>query len=138
MFRTLDLVMIAALVATAGWTFKVKHDTRIAQEELTALQNRLRLEQEAIDILRADWSLLTSPERLQMLSERFKGELGLEEVAPSSIGSIGEVPTRDSLPLPGEGTGDHGVGEKQLKAEGDPDMAIKTGSVEKQDMPGDE
>ena len=122
MFRTLDIVMIAALIGGAAWTFKVKHDSRIALERVARLENRLRLEQEAIDILNADWSLLTSPERLERLAERYRSQLGLVPTEPSAIGKLSEIPERDAVmpqtPNP----------EKAAASEQDKD-AIKTGSI---------
>ena len=101
MFRTLDIIMIGALIAGAAWTFKVKYDSEVAKEELARLERRLRIEQEAIDILKADWSLLTSPERLENLTARYHDELRLEEARPDQVGTIGEIMMRP-LPIDGE------------------------------------
>ncbi|MEZ5870673.1 MAG: hypothetical protein R3D32_02280 [Nitratireductor sp.] len=129
MFRTLDVVMIAALVAGAAWTFKVKHDSRIALERVAKLEHRLRLEQEAIDILNADWSLLTSPERLEKLAERYREQLDLVPTEPSAIGRIGEIPDRGTVPpVTGEP-------EKAAAVNNGKD-GIKTGSISRETAKG--
>ena len=98
MFRTLDVIMIAALIGAAAWTFKVKSDSEAAVERVARLEKRLQLEHEAIDILNADWSLLTSPDRLEKLVERYREDLSLEPVSPNMVGTLGDVPTADEMP----------------------------------------
>lgn len=104
MVRTLDFIMIAALIGTAGYTFKVKHDAEQAAARVETLETRLRLEREAIDILKADWSLLTSPDRLEKLVERHKEELGLEPASPRQIVTIDKIPEKlpELAPIDGE------------------------------------
>lgn len=94
MFRTLDIIMIGALIAGATWTFKVKYDSEVAREELARLERRLQIEREAIDILKADWSLLTSPDRLEKLVTRYQEELLLAPAQPEQVGSFSEIPVR--------------------------------------------
>ena len=118
MVRTLDFIMIAALIATAGYTFKVKHDAEQAAIRVETLETRIRLEREAIDILKADWGLLTSPDRLEKLVERHKEELGLEPTAPHQIVTLDKIPQKlpelapiDGEPLPADGrSADNGDG----------------------------
>jgi hypothetical protein len=98
------LIMIAALIGTAGYTFKIKHDAEQAAARVETLETRMRLEREAIDILKADWSLLTSPDRLEKLVERHKEELGLEPATPRQIVTIDKIPQRppELAPIDGE------------------------------------
>ena len=92
MLRPLDIAMIAALIAAGSWTFKVKHDSEVAMERVAKLERQIAAEREAIDLLRADWSLLTSPDRLQALSERHGDELQLTPIDPGRILSIDDIP----------------------------------------------
>jgi hypothetical protein len=126
MVRTLDIVMIAMLIAGAGYTFKVKHDAEQAVARVESLETRIRLEREAIDILKADWSLLTSPDRLEALVARHREELGLEPLSPRQIVTIDKVPQRqpDLLPIDGEGTVEDGRAADSGVADG-----TVTGSV---------
>jgi hypothetical protein len=133
MLRTLDIVMIGALIAGAGWTFKVKHDAEQAVARVETLETRIRLEREAMEILKADWSLLTSPERLEALIERYKDELMLDHAQPRQILTLGEIPEKQPEilppldgPLDGEG---EDVGSSRAQSGTDP--ATITGSVTK-------
>ncbi len=110
MVRTIDIVMIAMLIAGAGYTFKVKHDAEQAVARVESLETRIRLEREAIDILKADWSLLTSPDRLEALIARHREELGLEPISPRQIVTLDKIPQKqpDLMPIDGEGMADDG------------------------------
>jgi hypothetical protein len=131
MLRTLDIVMIGALIAGAGWTFKVKHDAEQAVARVETLETRIRLEREAIEILKADWSLLTSPDRLEVLLTRYKEELGLENAQPRQIVPLDKVPEKQPeilLPLdaPVDGAGE---ADGSSRAQYGTDPATITGSV---------
>jgi len=124
MFRTLDVIMIGALIAAASWTFKVKYDSEAAHERISKLEKRLEIEKEAIDILNADWSLLTSPDRLEKLVERYHDQLQLAPVDPEMIGTLNDIPQSTDLPAAGNG-------EAQKYAGEGPDKRAVTGAVNK-------
>jgi hypothetical protein len=140
MIRTLDIIMIGVLIAGAGYTFKVKHDAEQAVARVESLETRIRLEREAIDILKADWSLLTSPDRLEALIKRHQEELGLEPLSPRQIVTIDKIPQRqpDLLPIDGEGTApDRRDAEAEVPEEADRTLtgsvAVEPGSEEFQE-----
>jgi hypothetical protein len=123
MLRSIDVVMIGLLLGGAAFTFKVKHDSEVAIEKVTKLQNEIKAEQEAIDILKADWSLLNDPKRLQALVQRYQEQLGIEQLDPQAIGSFAEIPIKPpQLPDP-EG------GDIASLIDAAPDNEIKTGAV---------
>ena len=124
MFRTLDVIMIAALIGAAAWTFKVKYDSEAAMARVAKLEKRLQIEKEAIDILNADWSLLTSPERLKKLVERYREELPLEPTEPKMIGTLEDVPMIAEMPaeMPDDG--------RAASADEATDRETITGSIE--------
>jgi hypothetical protein len=131
MIRTLDVIMIGVLIAGAGYTFKVKHDAEQAVARVESLETRIRLEREAIDILKADWSLLTSPDRLEALIQRHREELGLEPLSPRQIVTVDKVPERlpDLLPIDGEADAPEG---RAADADGTQESdGTLTGSVSK-------
>jgi len=97
MIRSIDIVMIVAVIGSATWTFKVKSDSEAALQRVAVLERRIELEREAIDLLKADWSLLTSPDRLQKLVERYRDELKLEPVTAAHVGKASEIPLRGQL-----------------------------------------
>ena len=93
-FRTTDIVLIAVMVTAAAFTYKTKHDAENQLAELRKVQEQIRLEKDLIDVLRADWSLLTQPARLQRLAEQYQSELGLVPVEATQIGAFSELPPR--------------------------------------------
>ncbi|MFC3324071.1 cell division protein FtsL [Mesorhizobium cantuariense] len=94
MFRTSDIVLIAVMVAAAALTYKTKRE---AEEQLASVQNihaQIRYEEDTIDLLKADWSLLTQPSRLQKLAELYKSQLELQPVSARQIVGIGDLPAK--------------------------------------------
>ncbi|QDY99313.1 hypothetical protein FQ775_02405 [Nitratireductor mangrovi] len=92
MFRTTDIVLIAVMVSAAAFTYKTKHEAENQLAELRKVESQLRLEQETIDLLKADWSVLTQPARLQQLAEIYQEELKLAPVEPQQIATPAELP----------------------------------------------
>ena len=94
MFRTSDIVLIAVMVSAAALTYKTKRE---AEEQLAAVQKihaQIRYEEDTIDLLKADWSLLTQPSRLQKLAELYKSQLELQPVSARQIVGIGDLPAK--------------------------------------------
>jgi len=117
MLRTLDLVLVGAMIAAATVTYQIKHAAEEKLEEVRELQAEIKLQEETIDLLEADWSLLNQPSRLQRLSTAFEAELGLKTIEPDQMAGPGELPGRAS------------EFEPQL-ADGATDAELTTGSVE--------
>lgn len=93
-FRTTDVVLIAAMVAAAAFTYKTKHEAETQLAEFNRIERQIRLERDSIDVLKADWSLLTQPARIQRLVEAYQEQLDLQPVDPTQVGSISELPQR--------------------------------------------
>ncbi|RUV67375.1 MAG: hypothetical protein EOR30_08655 [Mesorhizobium sp.] len=94
MFRTSDIVLIAVMVSAAALTYKTKRE---AEEQLAAvhmIQAQIRYEEDTIDLLKADWSLLTQPSRLQKLAEIYRSQLELEPVSARQIIGLDDLPAK--------------------------------------------
>ena len=94
MFRTSDIVLIAIMVSAAAMTYKIKSDAEAQQAQVHRLQAQIHTEEDTIDLLKADWSLLTQPARLQKLAELYKAQLGLEPTDAHQIVSLDDIPVR--------------------------------------------
>ena len=94
MFRTTDMVLIAVMVSAAAFTYTTKHGAEAELSKVRKLEAAIRFEEETIDVLKADWSLLTQPARLQKLAEAYRDELHLVPVEAHQIGDIDELPER--------------------------------------------
>lgn len=127
MFRPLDILFIGLLLAGAAFTYKIKHDSEVAIERVAKLEREIKKEQELTDILKADWALQVSPKRLEILVEKYRGELGLDVLKSENIGGLEQVPVKVQIPkiLPDTGIADLIMPNTNL------DTNIATGSVDR-------
>lgn len=88
------MVLIAVMVSAAAFTYTTKHAAEAELSQLRKIEQAIRFEKETIDVLKADWSLLTQPARLQRLSDAFASQLQLLPVEPHQIAEINELPMR--------------------------------------------
>ena len=94
MFRTSDIVLIAVMVSAAAFTYKTKHEAEDQLVEVRKIEAAIRYEQDSADLLKADWSMLTQPARLQKLAEIYQAELQLAPVEASQFGGIEDLPLK--------------------------------------------
>ncbi len=94
MFRTSDIVLIAVMVSAAAFTYKTKHEAESRLDEVRRIETQIKLEEDTIILLKADWSVLTQPSRLQRLSEIYQADLGLQPVEAHQIVGLDELPMR--------------------------------------------
>ena len=94
MFRTSDIVLIAVMVSAAAFTYKTKHQAEDQLATVRKIEAQIRFEEDSIDLLKADWSLLTQPSRLQKLAEIYETELNLQPVEAHQIVGLDELPSR--------------------------------------------
>lgn len=95
MFRTTDIVLIAVMVGAAAFTYKTKHEAEDRLDAVRKIEARIRYEEDTIDLLKADWSLMTQPSRLQKLAEAYQGELNLVPIEAYQITTVDELPARE-------------------------------------------
>lgn len=94
MFRTTDIVLIAVMVSAAAFTYQTKHEAEDQFAELRRIEQQIRFEEDSIDLLKADWSLLTQPSRLQRLTEIYDAQLQLQPVEARQIVELEDLPPR--------------------------------------------
>jgi len=80
---TLLFVFLALIVG--GVLFKVKYAVVEIEQQLTETQNQIQRERENIHILKAEWSHLNEPQRLQKLAENY---LDIQPMKTEQIASI--------------------------------------------------
>jgi cell division protein FtsL len=89
----LSTFLFACIAGAIGiGLFFVKHEVRDQEARLAELNQEIRREQEAIHILKAEWSYLNDPARLRQLSEKF---LSMRVMGPAQITSL-TGPRRDA------------------------------------------
>ena len=105
--------IVWALVAVAAGAFSIVVNTEVQEREdaLASVHREIARHNEAINVLRAEWSYLNRPGRLESLARR---HLGLQPPKPDQAMRISELPIagrpdpigvaavrRPSPPLPG-------------------------------------
>jgi len=89
--RFINLVVICALVLAASYVYHIKYESTVQAERLAKLRSELRHERDLIATLRAKWSELDNPARIEALSKRF---LQLRPVAPTQFDPLDRLPER--------------------------------------------
>lgn len=92
MLKTIDIAIIALMAAAAVMTFRIKYQADQQLAEVRRLEAQIQLEVDTIDLLKADWSLLVQPGRLQNLVGLHQEELGLETTQPHQMVRPQELP----------------------------------------------
>lgn len=119
MFRTLDIILVVVMTAVAAVTYTLKHQAELKLEELRKIEAEIKLERDTIDLLRADWALLTQPSRLQTLIGIYQNELQLEPTLSTQLAQPSELPMlKADLPVydPADANKDGEVSAKEAKA----------------------
>jgi cell division protein FtsL len=91
MMRILNICVIAALVAAAVYVYQIKFESTRQAERLAKIRMEIRQEQDAIAALRAEWSKLDNPARIQDLAKR---HLKLKPIDPRQFDSLHQLPER--------------------------------------------
>jgi len=138
MLRTLDIILIVFMTVAAAVTYTIKHRAEDKLAEVHKLEAEIRLEKDTIDLLKADWSLLTQPGRLQQLITAYQTELQLVPTESTQLARPMELPMlKADLPVfdPADTDQDGKVSTKEAKVfaakKASETDKISTGSVEK-------
>lgn len=101
MLRSFDLILVGVMTAAAVVTYSIKHNADEKLAEVRRLEAEIKLEKDTIDLLKADWALLTQPSRLQRLINVYQSELGLQPTETTWLAMPKELPmARAMLPQP--------------------------------------
>jgi cell division protein FtsL len=92
MMRLLNILVIAALVAAAAYVYKIKFESTRQAERLAKVRMEIRQEQDSIASLRAEWSKLDAPARIQELAQRHLTTL--RPIDPRQIDTLRNLPER--------------------------------------------
>jgi cell division protein FtsL len=94
MGRLFNLVLLAAMIFGAAVTYDMKHKAEIAADRVASLQSDISREKSRITLLKAEWSMLTQPGRLQATVEKYADHFQLQPFSPDQIATIDEIPLR--------------------------------------------
>jgi hypothetical protein len=105
MLRTFDVVLIVIMIAAAAVTYHVKQRAEQKEMAIAEIRHRIGQEEDNIKLLRAEWSLLTEPSRLQKLTDLYHDQLGLEPLDPKQMTTFQDLPVRPAA-VPGTSSAD--------------------------------
>lgn len=89
--RVLNFLVIGLLLFAAGYVYKIKMETTVRTERVMQLRADIRAERSAIATLRAEWSKLQTPVRVQELSEKY---LKLKPVDTQQFDTLASLPEK--------------------------------------------
>jgi len=98
--RIIHLLVIGLLVFAAAYVYRIKMESTERTERVLRLHADVREQRDAIAALRAEWSRLDAPLRLQGLAER---HLSLKPIAANQYDQLKNLPERPpSFARPGD------------------------------------
>ena len=126
--RIIHLLVIGMLVFAAAYVYRIKMDSTERTERVLRLRAEIREQRDAIAVLRAEWTKLDAPLRLQGLVER---HLTLKPLTATQYDSLKNLPERPpSLVKPGESDP---IGAMLQTIEATADAPTSTGSISPQE-----
>jgi len=97
MIRLINICVIAALFVAAAYVYKIKFESTQRAEQVAKLRTEIRREHDAIAALRAEWSRLDTPARIQELARR---HLALKPIEQRQFDRLDQLPERPTPLVP--------------------------------------
>ncbi len=94
--RIIHASVIVALIAAATYVYDIKFESTMQAERLAKIRAEIRRERDAIAALRAEWSKLDSPDRVEGLAQRY---LPLKTTDARQVDQLADLPERPKSPL---------------------------------------
>ncbi|WP_181702545.1 cell division protein FtsL [Chthonobacter albigriseus] len=94
MTRFVNALLVFLMVLSAAAVYDMKYEAELASEKLARVQRQIAQEQERISFLKAEWSVLTQPARLEELVDRHTDILQLTPITANHIGTLADIPAK--------------------------------------------
>jgi cell division protein FtsL len=92
MLRFVNICLLLGLLALAYIIYQVKYETRALDAEIATIGKEIEAERDGIAVLRAEWSLLNRPERIERLAKK---HLKLAPSDPRQVVTVDSVTDSD-------------------------------------------
>lgn len=92
MLRFVNVCLVLGLVALAYVIYEVKYESRALDTEIAQLKEDIETERDAVAVLRAEWSLLNRPERIERLAQKY---LKLAPAKPAQLVTLDTLKDSD-------------------------------------------
>jgi hypothetical protein len=89
--RLLNLCVLALLVLAAAYVYEIKFESTLRAERVAKMRGDVQRERDAIAALRAEWSTLENPARIQGLARR---HLRLRPAEAAQYDALERLPER--------------------------------------------
>lgn len=106
MSRLLNLLFLAAMLTGAIVTYEMKRQAENSADLVSQLERDIATEKDAIQLLRAELSMLLQPSRLQAVVERYPDHFKLEDFTPAQYATVDEVQFRPLVSIDEETNAD--------------------------------
>ena len=100
MGRIFNLILLGVMIVAAAMTYDLKYNAESAANRVARLQSDIAKERAKIQALRAEWSMLDQPARLQALVEAHADHFQLAPFSPDQIATVADIPMRPVPPDP--------------------------------------
>jgi cell division protein FtsL len=99
MMRSSTFIALILVCGLGFGLFKVKYEVQSLEDELGKINRQTATDQDAIHVLKAEWSYLTQPVRIGAMAGR---HLALSPVTSAQMGSFDQLPLKSDRPLEAE------------------------------------
>lgn len=89
------LIWSVLVTGAAATIFALKYEVQNLEERLSFLNAQIVKDQEAIHVLRAEWSYLNRPAALEKVAKEY---LTLEPITALRMGAVDKIPERELVP----------------------------------------
>ena len=94
MFRILNIVAVVVLVGSAVYAYEIKYASLFQAEQLAKAKRDLGRETDRVAMLKAEWSQLDNPQRIETLADKYLGGQTLQLNQIVTAGAVPEKPAR--------------------------------------------
>jgi len=92
--RIFNAVLLAIMVIGAAVTYTMKHNAEAMANHVAQLAASIAKERETIATLKAEWSMLVQPGRLQNVISHYADHFQLAPFSADQVASLAEIPEK--------------------------------------------
>jgi hypothetical protein len=100
MVRIFNALLLSVMIIGAGITYDMKHRAEEAANRVAGLKADIARERDAVSVLKAEWSMLSQPGRLQTVVARYADHFKLAPFSAAQVATLQELPMKpvDAVP----------------------------------------
>jgi hypothetical protein len=94
MTRYVNALLVFLMVLSAAAVYDMKYEAELAAGRVAELETRINGARAELSLLKAEWSVLTQPARLESLVDRHQDILQLQPLTSAQIGTLADIPEK--------------------------------------------